>query len=261
MLHGDLAREASLTSADRSPALRSGYRWLWIAAVAVRARTVITVGTGRPLRSLVNAMPTVCPICGSTGFLDFSGRPGAVCADCGALERHRALVRTQAALLSSGRGRTALEVGPLNPRVFGDFLRRHGWIVVCVDQSRRGHANDPRAVDFIDFEADMRDLSRFATGSVDLLIAQHVIEEIPDYGHALAEAARVLSPTGCALLEIPFDPDRETSERHAPDRFGNVWRFGADVLETASEHLSEIDVLSLEEGAYAGRVIVGRHGT
>lgn len=208
----------------------------------------------------MNPTTSVCPICGSARFHDFSGRPGAVCGGCGALERHRCLARSQASRLESGGGRTALEVGPLNRRVFGDFLRDRGWIHVCVDRSRRGHANDPRAVDFVDFEADMRDLTRFASGSVDVLIAQHVIEEIPDYGHALAETARVLSGRGTALLEIPFDPGRPDSERHEPDRFGNVWRFGVDLLDAVREHLVEIDVVELAEGAYAGRLIVAGHG-
>jgi len=147
----------------------------------------------------------------------------------------------------------------MSPRVFGEFLRRRGWRYESIDQSRRGNPSDPRAVEFVDHEADLCDLSLFAPRSTRLVIAQHVIEEIPAYEAALAEVARVLATDGTALLEIPFDPALERSERHAPKQFGNVWRFGADLPRTVEQHFAEVELVSLREGGYAGRLLVCRH--
>ena len=201
-----------------------------------------------------------CPVCGSARLVEFAGRRDARCEVCDALERHRALARAMSWLLGRGAGHRALEAGPTSPRVFGDFLRRRGWRYQSIDQSRRGHPNDPRAVEFIDHEADLCDLSLFAAGSIDLVIIQHVIEEIPAYESALAEIARVLAPRGTALLEIPFNPALARSERHAPRAYGNVWSFGADLPATVGEHFAQMELLKLEEAEYSGRLLVCRHG-
>jgi SAM-dependent methyltransferase len=201
-----------------------------------------------------------CPICGSQRLVEFSGRPAARCEECDALERHRALAREFASLLAYGSGRSALEVGPASPRVFGGFLRERGWQYTSIDQSRRGNPNDPRAVGFIDFEVDLCNLEPIATDSVQLVIAQHVIEEIPDSAQALGEIARVLAPGGTALLEIPFDPSLRESVRQPPNHFGNVWRFGADLTARVAEHMREVSVVELREASYAGPLLVCRHG-
>jgi SAM-dependent methyltransferase len=199
-----------------------------------------------------------CPVCGAGELVEFAQRPQALCVTCGALERHRALARSQAPVLANGHGRRVLEIGPLSPRVFGDFLRERGWVYTSIDQSRSGNARDPRAVGFIDFEADARDLSAFPDASLQLVMAQHVIEEILDYESALAEIARVLGPDAHALLEIPFDAARARSERQEADGFGNVWRFGADLPDIARRHFDELSVVDLAEGVYSGHLLVCR---
>jgi len=199
-----------------------------------------------------------CPICGSARLVEFAGRSDARCEECDALERHRALARQMAGLLREGAGRAALEAGPASPRVFGGFLRERGWRYTSIDQSRRGNPNDPRAVGFIDHEIDLCDLSPLAEDSIHLVIVQHVIEEIPDYGLALSEIARVLAPGGTALLEIPFDPGLERSERHPPNHFGNVWRFGADLPGNLQERFASVDIVGLQEAGYFGRLLVCR---
>ncbi len=162
-------------------------------------------------------------------------------------------------LLGEGSGHRALEAGPTSPRVFGGYLRERGWRYQSIDQSRRGHPNDRRSVDFIDHEADLCDLSLFAAGSIDLVIVQHVIEEIPAYESALAEIARVLAPRGTALLEIPFNPALERSAHHPPRSYGNVWSFGADLPDTVARHFAQVEPVELLEAEYAGRLLVCRH--
>jgi SAM-dependent methyltransferase len=184
--------------------------------------------------------------------VEFSGRPAARCGGCDSLERHRKLARSQNGLFESAAGQQAIEVGPLNPRVFGQYLRDRGWGYTSVDQSRRGNPVDPRDTSFIDLEADLCDLAAIQTGSVALVLAQHVIEEIPDYRRALAEIARVLECGGTALLEIP------RSESQPPGAFGNVWRFGADLPDVARESFAEVDVLSYREGNHRGQLLICR---
>lgn len=195
-----------------------------------------------------------CPICGSSERRDALGREDAVCADCGALERHRALARECAPLLSGG-GR-CLEAGPANRRVYGEFLRERGWEYRSLDRWRTGNPVDPRPVAFIDHEADLTNLSIFADGEFDLVIAQEVIEEIEDYGRALDEIARVLRPGGTALLEIRFDQHRERSERQPPDRFGNVWAFGSGLLNELRSRFGQVESLEVSEGHYRGTLHV-----
>jgi SAM-dependent methyltransferase len=199
-----------------------------------------------------------CPICQGHELVEFHGRPEGRCAGCGALERQRALARSHARMLSAGAGRSAVEFGPLNSTVFGGFLRERGWSYTGVDQSRRGHANDPRAVDFIDVEADLRGLTAFASDSVALVIAQHVIEEIPEFDVALSEIARILAKDGVALLEIPFDTARERSQRKQADHFGNVWLFGADLPELVRRSFASVELVGLAEGVYSGKLLVCR---
>lgn len=209
--------------------------------------------------SQLASLAGTCPICDSHDLVEFAGRPDARCEVCDALERHRALARQVAELMGDGARRRALEVGPVSPRVFGDFLRERGWLYQSIDQSRHGHPNDPRAVGFIDHEADLCDLSLYGEDSMDLVIVQHVVEEIPAYETALAEIARVLAPKGTALLEIPFNPSLPRSERHPPNHYGNVWRFGADLPDTVGAHFANVELVLLREAAYSGRLHVCRH--
>jgi SAM-dependent methyltransferase len=199
-----------------------------------------------------------CPICGSNELVEFSGRPNARCAVCNSLERHRKLARSQAALLERGHGRSALEVGPLSPRVFGDYLRDRGWRYTSIDQSMQGNPVDPRDTRFVDGEVDLCHLEPFADGSQQLVMAQHVIEEIVEFRRAFAEIARVLSNDGTALLEIPFDPAQPRSQSQPPAAFGNVWRFGAELPDLAREHFAEVDVLCYREGAHRGHLFICR---
>jgi hypothetical protein len=200
-----------------------------------------------------------CPICGGGELVEFAGRREARCAACDALERHRALACEMRDLLREGNGRHALEVGPTSRRVFGGFLRERGWRYMSIDQSPTGHPNDPRYVGFIDHEADLCDLSLLDRDAIDLVVAQHVIEEIPAFETALAEVARVLSARGTALLEIPFDPKLDRSERQPPNRFGNVWRFGADLPTVVGRHFASVELVLLREGSSEGRLLVCGH--
>lgn len=200
------------------------------------------------------AADPVCSLCGAPALRDRGARRHAYCENCGGLERHRAVGRLFADLLENGAGRRALEVGPASEYVFGGYLRQRGWSYESLDQSRSGHPNDPRHVAFIDHELDLTDLSSIADDRFDLVIVQHVIEEIPEYERALDEIARVTAPGGIALLEIPWDPQRPVSERQPANHFGNVWLFGADLPVTIERRFAEVEDVEFREDDFRGRL-------
>lgn len=195
-----------------------------------------------------------CSLCGGTTFAPMADRPSGRCSGCGSLERQRALVFCFGPFLAAGSGRRCLEAGPLNPDVFGRFLRERGWDYVSVDRWRGGHPNDPRNVEFVDLEADLTSLP-LEDHSFDLFLAQHVVEEIEDYGAALREVKRVLRPGGLALIEVPIDASREHTVGQDPDGFGNVWRFGGDAVELFSAVFPRVEPVPLREGRYRGTLL------
>jgi SAM-dependent methyltransferase len=175
------------------------------------------------------------------------------------MERHRTLAALFLTLPESRRPGACLDVAPLNPAVYGRWLRRQGWAYVGVDKWRKGNPSDPREVSFIDFEADVVDMRIFRDGQFDLVIMQHVLEEVPDYRKGIAEIARVLKPTGVALLEIPYNKHVPETQPAPANRYGNVWSFGADLADAMRERLPRVEVLPMQWGAYSSEVFVCRH--
>jgi SAM-dependent methyltransferase len=164
-----------------------------------------------------------CAACGSTVGRQFrpgpDGRPDAVCPRCGSLERHRFLSLLLGVLAPELRDLdTVVEIAP---------SRQSTALLDRVGARRRVTLDagyDHRAVDAL---ASVTALP-LRDGSVDLLVCYHVLEHVPDDGAAMREIARVLSPRGIALLEVPIkggvateeDPSATPEERAR--RFGQV---------------------------------------
>lgn len=148
-----------------------------------------------------------CSICHTVVRKEFkpgpNGRPNAKCPKCGSLERHRffgILLSVLAPILDDLD--VLLDVAPspqTSPLLAGLGARTH---------LRFDLGADNRRVDVLGSltEAPLRD------GSVDLLVCYHVLEHIPDDRAAIREIARVLSPTGVGLLQVPFRPGVMTDE-------------------------------------------------
>ena len=61
-----------------------------------------------------------------------------------------------------------------------------------------------------DVKADICDLP-FENDSYDFIICNHVLEHIPDDTKALDELYRVLAPGGTAILQVPYDRNRDAT--------------------------------------------------
>ena len=145
------------------------------------------------------------------------GRPEATCPRCGSLERHRFLSLLLGALAPDLRDLdTVVEIAP--SRQSTPLLDRLG--------ARRrisldlGH--DKRAVDAL---ASLTALP-LRDGSVDLLVCYHVLEHVPDDCSAMREIARVLSPRGIALIEVPIKGGVVTEEDPSASPDERARRFG-----------------------------------
>ena len=163
-----------------------------------------------------------CPACGAAveRFLPMrSRRPDAVCPGCGALERHRFL-----AVLLEGlsphvdTARTVVEVAP-SPQTEAVLRRLPAGAYVRIDLDP---AADRRSVDV---QASVTALP-FLDRSVDLAVCFHVLEHVPDDRAAMRELARVLSPGGLALVQVPWRPGHLTDEDPSAGVEERLARFG-----------------------------------
>ena len=174
----------------------------------------------------------VCNCCGGTNFVSMKRRPNIRCANCGSVERTRAM-------------RLVLEVLDLpkpSSRVlhFAPERGLHSWL-----RERASEGYEP--VDFMPKRykwAGARkfdlttDAERLEGETYDLIVHSHVMEHIRcNVTAVLFHLHRALKPDGVQICCIPFAPARryaesfeELSAEEATARFGqhdHVRRFGA----------------------------------
>jgi len=146
-----------------------------------------------------------CPVCGHwySRFAPFGlrGRRNARCPGCGALERHRFLwlymIGRQRVLRPGSR---ILHVAP-EPCIQQRLLTGHHVRYLGIDR----YDDDANAE-----QQDLTDLP-YPENAFDLIICNHVLEHIPDDRKAISEIARVLRPSGHALITVPIDRDRQAT--------------------------------------------------
>jgi SAM-dependent methyltransferase len=81
---------------------------------------------------------------------------------------------------------------------------------------------DGRVVDLVASLTDLPTPSEFA----DVLLALHVLEHIPDDRKAMFEIARVLAPTGLAILQVPMSQQDATDEEIVDTPEERLIRYG-----------------------------------
>lgn len=157
-----------------------------------------------------------------------NGRANAQCPHCESLERNRLLILALGRLTDVfATATTLLDVAP-TPGVDAALVRKVG---------------EDRYVGF-DLGLDNRDVKvlgdlscmPFQDRSVDVLVAFHVLEHVPDDAAAMREIRRVLGDTGVGLVQVPIaagptDEDPNASIEERIQRFGrhdHVRQYGDD---------------------------------
>lgn len=165
----------------------------------------------------------LCPVCGHAGELGNGpgGRPRASCLKCASLERHRALVGVLPAFAEAAGHGPLIDVAPspLTSQRIEAVADAAGVPYIALDFDP---AADGRTVTV---QASLTGLP-LADASVGLMICFHVLEHVPDDATAMAEIARVLSPGGVAVVQVPHRPDSPTDEDPSAPVEERVRRFG-----------------------------------
>lgn len=155
------------------------------------------------------------------------------CPRCGShdRERHLLLYLHASGLLEWVAGKSILHFAP--EKRLPHWLRDAGpaQYIPCdlYPQSAR-----VRRVDMLDMD--------IASASIDMVIANHVLEHVADDGKALSELYRILAPGGCAILQTPYsrklhatwsDPgiDTDAARLHAHGQEDHVRLFGRDIFQ------------------------------
>lgn len=168
------------------------------AALDLRAERAL-----RHFRAQATAGPRLeCPVCGYVGrFSPVRHKPNVWCPSCDSRPRHR--------LLKLWLDRHPL---PLSARVL--HFAAEPWLRAAV-----GPVADYVTADIHDRYDLTLDIAAIdlPDGRFDVIIANHVLEHVPDDRAALAEIARVLAPGGLAVLTVPLVEGWARTLEAAPD--------------------------------------------
>jgi SAM-dependent methyltransferase len=142
-----------------------------------------------------------CPICGYNGVFISVGHPkrwDARCPNCGSRERHRLLHLW----ITEGGGDKLAGKRILHFAPEKAFMRRMAGNdrYETADRVQRGVTH---RVDIVD--------TQLPGGTYDVVIANHVLEHIPDDRRAMREILRLLTLGGVALLTVPINATSATT--------------------------------------------------
>ncbi len=183
-----------------------------------------------------------CPCCGWRGPAFLATSPGqhlalnSSCPDCDSRSRHRGLALMLPSLLE-GKSGAFLLFAP--EKVVLETLAKTNVTIHTTDLNRRD-------VDFPN--EDIQHLS-FKDETYEALLANHVLEHIPDDLQALRECYRVLKPGGIALFTVAGDfTVQETRKLHKVDWLGHYRYYGLDVLDLFREAGFEVEAVNMGAG-------------
>lgn len=167
----------------------------------------------------------VCSCCGFAGAFQPGPRqrPNASCPQCGSLERHRFLQLVGPLLRAfwlpetrPAARATMIEIAPSHATA--PFRNLFG-LTTTVDASPEADGRD------VDVVASLTALP-MPSDYADVLLALHVLEHIPEDRKAMSEIARVLAPTGAAVLQVPLSGLEATDEEELAIPRERVARYG-----------------------------------
>jgi SAM-dependent methyltransferase len=189
-----------------------------------------------PWRLLYRGDRLECPCCGGRfrAFRPRSGRPDARCPGCNSFERHRVLwlwMRDEVRLFDERL--TVLHIAP------EEVLESRMRALPNLEYTGGGLFPQGEQV-----RVDVTDMP-FADGTFDLVICNHVLDEVPDDRLALREIYRVLRPGGRLVTQTPVHLDRESTfedpslspeeRRHVFHTQDDVRMYGRDFAERLAE--------------------------
>lgn len=145
-----------------------------------------------------------CNVCGSTysSFLPYLDRANALCPHCGSLERVRLLQYFITDLQLINKDTKLLHVAP-EECLFKHLKEKLGSNYIPADKFAEVYTYPEGTVDMDITDIDLKD------ESVDMVICMHVLEHIQDDKKAISELYRVLKKGGVAILQVPFDKNRQ----------------------------------------------------
>jgi SAM-dependent methyltransferase len=226
-----------------------------------------------------------CNICGWTGefFKPEMGREGAMCRNCSATSRHRAIAYVVGQVFGQGphpvfEWTQNKSVKILESSARGSypvmFTEKFDYYATEFDPKKIAEGKQPRAY------ADFQKL-HYADATFDMVIASDVFEHVRKDEDGYKEIYRVLKPDGSFVMTVPYDHQREKTivrvdtsgeqDKHVlePEYHGGgghtlTYRnYGRDLLSTlhrigyAVGHMA-LDVPSC--GITHQSVIIGRKG-
>lgn len=204
-----------------------------------------------------------CTICGCEKFANIAtivDRPYRICAKCGAMERQRALWRLMSNHIVDNI--SVLEISPLSKYIFGGYLKESNptLFYTGVDKYATGNPKDKRDVSFCDYYFDLIEMPKFLEDeSYDIVIMQHVLEEIVDYESCFYNIVRVMKRSSIAFLEIPNYNDITEHIRQEPNHYGNVWKFSKSKLHSELQNFfQDVKIVEYNEGGYSGNIFIGK---
>jgi SAM-dependent methyltransferase len=151
-----------------------------------------------------------CPICNGANFKEFRGRPNAYCAGCGSTERARYVWRYLEKSKLVDEPKTVFHFGPergIGNRIFEIVGARRYYPLDLHPEVFPHHEHPPLKFDIL------TDLPNEPDASVDLIIANHILEHLPcPVEWTLGEFNRILRPHGHMILTVPMYSNPKTIE-------------------------------------------------
>ncbi len=158
-------------------------------------------------------LPYYCPCCNSHlhGFTEgeFMSSSGiynidrykdtdqkVICPICASLPRHRIMVSWMGEHLDMLKDKRILVFAP--EKSVCRWMKRHGVRYTTADLSAPA-----------DLKLDIQD-TKLEDASYDVIICNHVLEHVENYGKALEELHRIISPDGFVIMSFPEDHSLET---------------------------------------------------
>ncbi|OYW84558.1 MAG: hypothetical protein B7Z22_10415 [Hyphomonas sp. 32-62-5] len=186
---------------------------------------------------------SVCPICFTTGLMEFRGRHHAQCGKCKSMERGRLawMVMTRLGCLRPNVRflNFAPEPFMLNygRRVVGDGYEAADYSPELFGE----HAPNIRKLDMCN------DISHIPKETYDVVMHNHVLEHVPCHvPTVLRNLCSIVKPSGWHIFSIPIFPNRVNEEDYSDSvssqerarRFGqsdHVRCFGKDFMDILTE--------------------------